>query len=188
MAVVEIDCTQGRLSSGIRVAACRRFAGLCVEASRRIDERELVHRYPLQLVGHDTQVRLLTDLGVRECNLNDHCVEITAESLDGLDPAILEHLARHVGARVFDSKEIYRRLTDGGERRFVLAFDDLINHSSAANLQFALALGASDAERSQGFAWGELYALRAIESGEELTIDYRTFYGADWEPPAEWLA
>lgn len=188
MAFVEIDCTQARLASGIRVAACRRFAGLCVEASRRIDARELVHRYPLQLVAHDAQVRLLTELGVRECNLSDHCVEITEESLDGLDPEILEHLALRTGAHVADRKEIYRRLTDDGERRFVLAFDDLINHSSAANLEFVLAVGVSEAERSQGFAWGELYASRAIESGEELTLNYRTFYGADWEPPAEWMA
>lgn len=188
MAVVEIDCTQARLTPGIRVASCQRFAGLCVEASRRIDARELVHRYPLQLIAHDAQVRLLTEFGVRECNLTDHCVEITAESLDGLDPEILQHLALRTGAQVADSKEVYRRLTDDGERRFVLAFDDLINHSSAANLQFVLAVGASDAERSQGFAWGELYAMRAIESGEELTVDYRTFYGADWEPPAEWMA
>jgi hypothetical protein len=144
MPVVEIDCTHRTLGPGIRIAPCPQFAGWCIEAMRRFVPDELVHRYPLHIIGPETEVRFLTDLGVRACNP--------------------------------DHTDRYRRMTHQGQRCFVLAFDDLLNHSQTANTQFVLSTRAPHT--------GELYTLRAIGPGEELTVDHRTFYGSDWKPPA----
>ncbi len=189
MPILEVDCTTSALPRGVRVARCRRFDGWSLEATRSFAPGEVVYRYPLRLIDADTEVHLLTELGVRRCNPEDHFLPLEPGLLAAVPPAMRERMAGFLGAASDDPDELHRLISDGGEPRWLmLGFDELLNHAAAPNCRVSLAPVELDLEGDEPVAWGELFALHAIHPGDELTVDYRTFCGPDWQVPAHWCA
>jgi hypothetical protein len=186
LSLLEIDCTEQFLPTSIRVANCQRFPGLCVEAVQGAAHDTLICRYPLHVVSEDTEVCFVMASGVRHANFKDHGIELSPELLEELPPEMLEQIAAWAGSDASEYEAMYLRLTEGGTRRFVIGLDDLFNHSDEANCRFALSLEARANSSDSVLAWGEIHTLRPIAPGEELTLDYATFFGPSWRAPAGW--
>lgn len=180
------------LPPGVRVAHCRRFAGLCLEAARPFAAGETVVETRVVLVSLTTTVVMATTLGdvvvtaenVLEPNDCDHGYPIHPDYFPHYAPALVRRFAELCDLPKSDTVGVCARLTDDGARPLAIAVPgDLINHASRPNM-------IPQIDRFERLGDGTLLApyvaLSAIAPGEELTFDYRSYVPA-LALPAHWV-
>ena len=192
MIVHDLDCRSSAMPAGIVVDEVA-GKGLGLRATVPFVCGARLYRYKMTLHAPKEFFRVQTDSGtVVVSPPSNGSGRLTPDLVLGLPDAALAHFVEVLGVektlpRAISAHQICAKLTDNGAKTYMFSgFDCFMNHGDKPSCCYSF----DDAElgREDGIYAISLsvFALRDIEAGEELTVDYATFY-TGFVRPRDWM-